>query len=245
VSDLCHSPIYFDINFTLHYGEILGIIGPLGAGKTELALSLFGIIQPSSGSIYVKGKKVNLSSPNVALKNGIAYVPEDRNKFGIVHNMEVLDNLTLSILRKIERMGVIDRNLQIEIGEKYVNLLGIKTPNLKQIINFLSGGNTQKVIIGKWLAVNPEIIIFDQPTRGLDIKAKEDIKKIIRDLSNKGLSIIYISMEVPEIIEMCDRILVMKGGKTIDELLPNETSKEELTTITLGEEKVNMRNNTQ
>jgi ABC-type sugar transport system ATPase subunit len=148
--------------------------------------------------------------------------------------MTVMHNLTTSILGKISSLGIIDAKKQQAISSRYVKLLNIKTPSLNQDINYLSGGNIQKVIIGRWLATQPKILILDQPTRGLDVGAKDEVKSIVRDLSEKNLSIIYLSMEVPEILEVCDRVLVLREGRIIRELSPSETTRDELTAITLG-----------
>jgi ABC-type sugar transport system ATPase subunit len=232
--NLSCAPYYRDINFQLHQGEILGILGPLGAGKTELGLTLFGVLSPTSGEIVVEGRPMRPSSPSESMRHSIVYLPEDRQRYGVLHNMTVMHNLTTSILGKISSLGIIDAKKQQAISSRYVKLLNIKTPSLNQDINYLSGGNIQKVIIGRWLATQPKILILDQPTRGLDVGAKDEVKSIVRDLSEKNLSIIYLSMEVPEILEVCDRVLVLREGRIIRELSPSETTRDELTAITLG-----------
>ncbi|WP_246157051.1 ATP-binding cassette domain-containing protein [Oceanispirochaeta crateris] len=201
-------------NIKVRKGEVVGIAGLMGAGRTELAHSLFG--NPKnykiSGSTIVFGKAVKLNSPKAAIENGIAYVSEDRKKDGLILEETIGQNITISSLKKISKIGIINFLTQNFFAEKYVNDLDIKTPSVLQQVKNLSGGNQQKVQVSKWLFANPKILILDEPTRGIDVGAKYEIYTIINDLVAKGMSIIIISSELPEILGMCDRVYVIAEG---------------------------------
>jgi putative multiple sugar transport system ATP-binding protein len=201
-------------NIKVRKGEVVGIAGLMGAGRTELAHSLFG--NPKnykiSGSTIVFGKAVKLNSPKAAIENGIAYVSEDRKKDGLILEETIGQNITISSLKKISKIGIINFLTQNLFAEKYVNDLDIKTPSVLQQVKNLSGGNQQKVQVSKWLFANPKILILDEPTRGIDVGAKYEIYTIINDLVAKGMSIIIISSELPEILGMCDRVYVIAEG---------------------------------
>lgn len=229
VKGLTSVPGYRDINFQVRNGEILGLLGPLGAGKTEVSTTLFGIRHPQEGEIELDGTPVNITSPFDALQKNIAYISEDRKKTGILTNMTVKENVTISYLMSTSRFGVIDKKKQNEATQKYIDILKIKTPTKNQNINYLSGGNQQKAIIGRALATEPEVLILDQPTRGLDIGAKEEIRKLLYSLSDKGMAIIVATMEVPEAMELCDTIAIMKEGVINEIVNPMEVTVEELT----------------
>lgn len=206
--------IVSDSNIKVRKGEVVGIAGLMGAGRTELAHSIFG--NPKnykiSGSTIVFGKAVKLSSPKIAIENGIAYVSEDRKKDGLILEETIGQNITVSELKKISKMGVINFLTQNKYAEKYVKDLNIKTPSILQQVKNLSGGNQQKVQVGKWLFAEPKILILDEPTRGIDVGAKYEIYTIINDLVAKGMSIMIISSELPEILGMCDRVYVIAEG---------------------------------
>lgn len=201
-------------NINVRKGEVVGIAGLMGAGRTELAHSLFG--NPKNykitGSTIVFGNAVKLSSPKVAIENGIAYVSEDRKKDGLILEESIGQNITISSLKKISKMGVINYLTQNMFAEQFVKDLNIKTPTILQKIKNLSGGNQQKVQVSKWLFADPKILILDEPTRGIDVGAKYEIYTIINDLVAKGMSIIIISSELPEILGMCDRVYVIAEG---------------------------------
>jgi len=201
-------------NIKVRKGEVVGIAGLMGAGRTELAHSIFGNPKKYklSGSTIVFGKAVKLTSPKTAIKNGIAYVSEDRKKDGLILEETIGQNITISALKKISKMGVINYLAQNMSAEKYVKDLDIKTPTIFQKIKNLSGGNQQKVQVSKWLFADPKILILDEPTRGIDVGAKYEIYTIINDLIAKGMSIIIISSELPEILGMCDRVYVIAEG---------------------------------
>lgn len=201
-----------NINFELKRGEVLGFAGLVGAGRTELACAIFGIDPIKPGEIILNGKKVLHKSPRDAIHNGIVLVPEDRKKFGLITSLSVKFNLTLPILYKFIKGISINKVFENQIIENYANKLSIKMSSVNQLCSGLSGGNQQKVVISKWLAAEPSIIILDEPTRGIDIGAKQDIYNLIKNLADQGLSIILISSELPEILKLSSRIAVMHEG---------------------------------
>ena len=202
------------VNFTLHRGEVIGIAGLMGAGRTELAKSLFGVFKPTEGQITYKGEKLTLSSPKEAIQKGIYYLSEDRKGEGLITILSVQDNITLSILRDILQLKIfINSQTEKETALKYIKDLNIKTPSEKQLVKNLSGGNQQKVVVSKVLSTNPEIIIMDDPTRGIDVGAKQEIYEIIRDLTEEKVGIILISSELPEVINMSHQVIVLHEKK--------------------------------
>lgn len=217
-----------DVSFTVHSGEIIGFAGLVGAGRSETMKALFGLTPGSKGDIYVKGKKVNITSPVEAMKHGIALVPEDRKVEGLYKVQSVRYNSTIEVLNEFIHGVTVDGNKEREITQKYIDLMSTKTPSQEQVIGNLSGGNQQKVMIGRWLATNPEILILDEPTRGVDVGAKSEIYAIMNELVKKGISIIMISSELPEIINMSDRIYVMAEGRVAGCLDHEEVTQESI-----------------
>ena len=218
-----------DVSFKLNKGEILGICGLVGSGRTEVVRALIGADKVMEKEIYIKGKKVDIKSPYEALKYSIALIPEDRKNQGLVLESSVKSNVSLSGLNKItNKFNFIDKEKEINIVEKYVSSLKIKTPNIYRLVKNLSGGNQQKVVIAKCLNTGCEILIFDEPTRGIDVGAKAEIYKLMRELVDKGISIIMISSELPEILGMSDRILVMYKGKITGEINAKEANQEKI-----------------
>ncbi|HQE92452.1 MAG TPA: sugar ABC transporter ATP-binding protein [Anaerolineae bacterium] len=217
-----------DIHFNVKKGEIVGFAGLMGSGRTELALSMFG--NPDgyhvSGEIYLYGNQVHLGHPKDAIKAGVAYLSEDRKSKGLILIQDVKQNLTLANLREIARRGVIDGNAEIQVATEYKDSLNIRTPSIEQVVSHLSGGNQQKVYLGKWLFVKPDVLILDEPTRGIDVGAKYEIYTIMNRLIQQGMSIIMISSELPEILGMSDRVYVVSGGKIVSELPIEEASQE-------------------
>jgi rhamnose transport system ATP-binding protein len=201
-----------DVSFQLRQGEILGFAGLVGAGRTEVARVLFGIDQADAGQIFIKGKAVHMRSSRSAMRHGIAYVPEDRHQHGLVMDFSIAANMTLSILPQISRLGLLDSGHEQAIADDYTQRLHVRSTGLNQLVKALSGGNQQKVVLGKWLATNPSILILDEPTRGIDIGAKAEVYHIVSDLAADGMAIILISSELPEVLAMADRILVMHEG---------------------------------
>jgi putative multiple sugar transport system ATP-binding protein len=219
-----------DITLTLKKGEIVGITGLMGSGRTELALSLFG--NPDGyridGEMFLRGNPVSFNNPKKAIDAGLAYVTEDRKGDGLILIQDVKENITLANLKKILNHGVIDINAEIMDAREYTESLNIKTPSIAQKVQFLSGGNQQKVSLAKWLYVKPDVMILDEPTRGIDVGAKYEIFTIMNRLVEEGMSIIMISSELPEILGMSDRVYVISSGRITGELLIEEADQEEI-----------------
>jgi len=217
-----------DISFQLHKGEILGFAGLMGAGRTELALAIVGKDQITEGQIIVNGKEVKINNPADAVSNGIGYLSEDRKRFGVLLNQDVKFNIVLSNLRKItSKFGFVNNNQSRLSSTSAVKNLSIRTPSIDQMVKNLSGGNQQKVVIGKWLTRETDVLIFDEPTRGIDVGAKDEIYKLLQELVSQGKSIIMISSELPEILRMSDRILVMCEGR-VTGILSNKEADQNL-----------------
>lgn len=217
-----------DASFKVHRGEIIGFAGLVGAGRSEAMKAVFGLTPGSKGDVYVKGEKVNITSPVEAMKYGIALVPEDRKMEGLYKVQSVRYNSTIEVLSDFIHGVTVDGNKERAITQKYIDLMSTKTPSQEQVIGNLSGGNQQKVMIGRWLATNPEILILDEPTRGVDVGAKSEIYAIMNELVKKGISIIMISSELPEIINMSDRIYVMAEGRVAGCLSHEEVTQESI-----------------
>ncbi len=215
-----------DVSFELRKGEILGFSGLMGAGRTETARALFGADPKESGDIYVKGQKVTINSPQDAVNCGIGYLSEDRKRYGIVVQKTVAENTTMAAMKDYMSGIFINKKKEKEVAEKYVEALATKTPDVDQLVVNLSGGNQQKVVIAKWLTRNSDILIFDEPTRGIDVGAKNEIYKLMNKLVAEGKSIIMISSEMTEILRMSDRIIVMCEGKKTGELDIAEAKQE-------------------
>lgn len=207
-----------DISFTLRRGEILGIAGLVGAGRTELMRMIFGADRCDSGEILIQGKSVKIPSPEAAVRFGIGYVPEDRKQHGVLLELSIGDNIVLPILRRLSSCTFLNRKREREILETYRNSLSIKTPSLKQLVKNLSGGNQQKVALSKWLASGTEILIFDEPTRGIDVAAKQEIYFLMNRLAEEGRAIIMVSSEMEELLGMSDRIIVLREGSYAGEI---------------------------
>ena len=201
----------FDID--LHVGEVVGVTGLLGSGRTELANLIFGIDMPDAGSLSVDGKKVNRFSPLESIKNGIALCPEDRKEEGIVGDLTIRENIILALQARYGWFKFLKTQKQYEFAEKYIKLLGIITPSPDQLVKDLSGGNQQKVILARWLVTNPQVLILDEPTRGIDVGAKAEIQKLVLDLAEEGKTCVFISSELEEVLRTSHRILVMRDQK--------------------------------
>ncbi len=220
---------YRDISFSLHKGEILGITGLIGSGRTELALTLFGMNRQDSGSIKLNGTEVSFKSNFDAIQAGIAYVPEDRLSEGLILPQPISNNIVLGILDKlVNRANILNMSNKEEIAAKWIKNIGVKTSNPENAVDTLSGGNQQKVVVSKWLATNPDVLILDNPTVGVDIAAKHGIYKIMREFTKKNLGIILISDEVAEVYQNSDRILIMSKGRIVEEVYPCEITEKEL-----------------
>lgn len=227
VKGLQRTGVLNNITFTLNKGEILGFAGLMGAGRTEVARAVFGADPIDKGEIYVKGQRAHIRSPRDAVRYGIGYLSEDRKRYGLALGMDVENNVVLAALKKfLGRFGWIHQRETKQIAQRYVQALAIKTPTVQQRVRNLSGGNQQKVVIGKWLTAETEILIFDEPTRGIDVGAKSEIYKLLNDLAAQGKAIIMISSELPEILRMSHRIVVMCEGRITGELHAGEATQE-------------------
>lgn len=215
-----------NISFDLKTGEILGIFGLMGAGRTELLETIFGMHSSRiSGKLFVEGKPVTSKSPADSINAGLALVPEDRKKDGLVLGLDVRKNISLTTLRDIESGGLLSSRKESDLAVKYIDKLKIKTPSDKQLSKNLSGGNQQKIVLAKWLAKNPKVLMLDEPTRGIDINAKSEIYKLILQLAAEGLGIIIVSSELPEILAISDRILVLSEGNLTAEMPVSEATE--------------------
>jgi len=223
-----------DINFKLRKGELLGVSGLMGAGRSEIARAIFGIDKIDTGEIFLEGKLVQIEGPLEAMKNGIALVPESRKTEGLILAQEVGFNITLPVVDQFNKGYILDEKKENDIIESYIKSLNIKTPSSAQIVGNLSGGNQQKIVIAKWLATSPKVLILDEPTKGVDVGAKGEIYAIMTALTKKGVSIIMISSELPEIINMSDRVLVMHEGKISGELQRDELDQQKIMKLATG-----------
>lgn len=228
VRHLNSGPLVKDVSFDLKKGEILGFAGLIGAGRTETARAIFGADKVSSGTIEVNGRRVAIRSPEDAVANGIGYLSEDRKRFGLALNLPVKDNVVMATFDEFQKGPFLQWGRIAETAEDYVNQLSIKTPTVAQLVQNLSGGNQQKVVVAKWLIRNSDILIFDEPTRGIDVGAKSEIYTLMNELVVEGKSIIMISSELPEILRMSDRIVVMCEGRITGELIIGEADQESI-----------------
>ncbi len=226
VSRLNAGRLVRDVSFDLREGEILGIAGLMGSGRTETARAIFGADPIESGTIEIRGRRAFIRSPEDAVANGIGYLSEDRKRFGLAVNLSVRDNLAMATYDRFQRGLFINARKVRQATEEYVRRLKIRTPSLEQLLRNLSGGNQQKVVVAKWLIRNCDILIFDEPTRGIDVGAKSEIYTLMNELTREGKSVIMISSELPEILRMSDRILVMSEGRLTGEL-PIEAASQE------------------
>jgi ribose transport system ATP-binding protein len=216
------------INFTLHAGEILGFAGLVGAGRTAMAMTLFGALAPTAGDVFIDGKRTRISSPRDAVQRGVGFVPEDKKLQGLFLNMAVRENVSMAILPELARVGFVDQRKERSVASEYVDLLAIQTPSIEQIVTNLSGGNQQKVVMSRWLAMRPKVLILDEPTQGIDVGAKAEIHDIISDLAAQGMGIILISSELPELLALSDRLMVMKEGRIVGEYPWTEALSEDI-----------------
>lgn len=225
-----------DISLELKKGEILGLGGLVGAGRTELAQLIFGSEKITSGEIIYKGRPLKIKNCQQAIEAGIAMIPEDRKQHGVVLDMSIIENTTMPCLKRISKYSVINPKKEEDVTESYKKSLLIKTPTIRQLVKNLSGGNQQKVVLAKWLAMNPEVIIFDEPTRGIDVGAKQEIYDIMNQLADEGKAIIMISSDMEELIGMSDRVVVLCKGRLAGSLSKEEISQESILMKAAGAE---------
>lgn len=224
-----------DVSFDVRQGEILGVAGLMGAGRTELMMSLFGAYgKRVGGGMALRGKELDIRNPGDAIRAGLAYVTEDRKGKGLVLGMDIRHNTTLAALRAVSRFSIIDLFEEIRTTEQYVQSLRVKTPSIEQKVTNLSGGNQQKVVLGKWMLTQPEVLILDEPTRGIDVGAKFEIYKVMNELVAKGVCIVMISSELPEVLGVSDRVIVIHQGKLNGELHWSEATQEKTMTLATG-----------
>ncbi|MCI9535948.1 MAG: sugar ABC transporter ATP-binding protein [Lachnospiraceae bacterium] len=216
------------LDVEIRQGEVVGLAGLLGSGRTELAQVLFGTSMPDSGEVFWWGEPANIHSPSDAIKKGMGFCTEDRKVEGIVPHLSVKENMTIALLPKLNRFGFVKFKEQDEIVRHYIERLKIKTPTPEQQICNLSGGNQQKVLLARWMCMNPKLIILDEPTRGIDVGAKAEIEDLIQELSKSGISILMISSEIAELERNCDRIIVMREGKVTRELVDKEIHQDKI-----------------
>ncbi|MEO8523759.1 MAG: sugar ABC transporter ATP-binding protein [Caldimonas sp.] len=229
VSHLTRAGQYEDVNFDIRAGEIVGLTGLLGSGRTEFALSLFGMNQPTSGEIRLNGKLLALKTNAQAIEEGIAYVSEDRLNLGLVLEQPISSNILVTVLDKLpNRLGLVAESTRQSTARKWIGDLAIKAPNPESAVRTLSGGNQQRVVLAKWMATRPKLLILDSPTVGVDIAAKDGIYEVVRALAARGVAILLISDETPEVFYHAHRVLVMRRGRLAGECVPNASSEEEL-----------------
>lgn len=238
VKNLNAGPLVRDINFSLYEGEIVGFAGLMGAGRTETTRAIFGVDKKSSGEIYIDGKKVEIHSPTDAIEAGLVLAPEDRKKDGLCTKLSIRHNLALPNLDRICNLfGMVDEKKEDRLCEKAVKDLRIKTPDVEINSGNLSGGNQQKVVVGKWLARDSRVVIFDEPTRGIDVGAKVEIYNIMNELKKQGIAVMFVSSEMPEVIGIADRIIIMCDGRITGELTSAEVTQNQILTLATDFEK--------
>jgi rhamnose transport system ATP-binding protein len=228
VKDLSRTGVFDDITFDVHAGEIVGLAGLVGAGRTEVARAVFGIDQYDTGSVTVSGKKLHPHSPQAAIDAGMGFVPEDRRKQGLVMDLSVARNATLTLRKQLARFGLIDARRERRAAEEWTGRLQVKTGSQELAVSTLSGGNQQKVVIAKWLATNPKLLIVDEPTRGIDVGTKSEVHRLISQLAGQGIAVLMISSELPEVLGMADTILVMHEGRISARFSRDEATAEKV-----------------
>ncbi|MDE4275922.1 sugar ABC transporter ATP-binding protein [Phaeobacter gallaeciensis] len=228
VRGLSCGELYSDVSFEVRRGEVVGFYGLVGAGRTEIAETLFGLRDPSSGAILLDGEEVRIQSPHDAIERGISLVPEDRKGQGLVLGMNCRDNMTLPQVNDLTTGPFVAEGSEIAIFDQYRDRLDIRTPGWKQLVGNLSGGNQQKIVIGKWLSMHPNVLIVDEPTRGIDVGSKAEIHNLIRELAAQGYAVIVISSEMPEVLHVSDRIVAMYSGRVMRTFTSEEVTEENL-----------------
>jgi len=234
VKDLCSPPKFANVSFEVRNGEVLGLAGLVGAGRTEVLEALFGLDKKATGEVLVHGQPLTLGKPQRAIGNRIGMVPEDRKRHGLVLGMKIRENETLPILPRLARLGFIRRGAERVTADKYFKRLRVKAPGMESITGGLSGGNQQKVVLAKWLAAECDVLMVDEPTRGVDIGAKAEIYEILREVVQSGKAVLMVSSELPELINMADRILVFREGSVVGEVPRADATEEKLIRLMTG-----------
>lgn len=225
---ICIEGLLHDISFSVKTGEVVGMYGLVGAGRSEIAESIFGIRNPDSGTFYWHGKPVSIEKPQTAIQLGISLVPENRKEQGLMIGLSGRANMSLPILDRISQLTVVQRKKEIGVFSDYQNQLAISTYGPEQKVETLSGGNQQKIVIGKWLAANPQLLILDEPTRGIDVGSKAEIHKLVANLAENGLAVLVISSEMPEVLGVSNRIITLSEGRIVGEFAGDEMTEENL-----------------
>jgi rhamnose transport system ATP-binding protein len=235
VSGIGRTGAFADVSFEVHRGEVLGLAGLVGAGRTDVALALFGIAPAESGSVELGGRPVVIRSPREALGHGIAYLSEDRRRLGLSLPQSLTANITLATLdRYLTRLRLVDSSAERAVADRFRRRLSIRTPSLETPVERLSGGNQQKTMLAKWLNAEPTVLILDEPTRGIDVGAKAEVHAIVDELARSGMAIILISSDLPEVLAMSDRILVMREGRQVGMFGRSEATEESIITAAMG-----------
>jgi rhamnose transport system ATP-binding protein len=236
VRNLSKEAAFHDINFDVHAGEVLGFAGLIGSRRTDVGLALFGVEHADSGKVIFEGQEQEIKSPDQALRLGIAYVSEDRRQLGLIMPMSIFTNISLPTLRKyLSRVGLVRKREEIATAETFRERLSIRTPSVKVNVDKLSGGNQQKVMLSKWLNADPKLLILDEPTRGIDVGAKAEVHHMINDLAAEGLGIVLISSDLPEVLAMSDRIVVMREGRQMGVFEREKATQENVMTAAMGQ----------
>ncbi|NLG74489.1 MAG: sugar ABC transporter ATP-binding protein [Chloroflexi bacterium] len=225
-----------NVNFHINAGEVVGFAGLVGAGRSELAKVIFGEMPKISGRVIINGKEVDISHPEEAINNGIGFAPEDRKREGLVLIRSVLENASIAILKQLSRFTFVNQHRERSVVSGFIEKLQVRTPSVEQEVSKLSGGNQQKVVLARWLAAKPKVLILDEPTRGIDVGAKAEIYRLIDDLANEGLGIMFISSELPEILGLSDRIYVMQNGRITGELSAAEATEEAVLALAMADQ---------
>ncbi len=234
VKNLTRAPTTHDVSLTVRSGEIVGLAGLVGSGRSELAQVIFGITPASSGEIRLNGQPVTIASAGQAKALGIAYVPEDRGTQGLVRPMTLTENVSMAVLARVAKGPFIDRGAEAALARDSIEKFSIRASGTGQVVNKLSGGNQQKVVLGKWLAAEPKVLIMDEPTRGIDVGAKSELHRLMGELAQAGLAILMISSELPEVMAMSDRILVMREGRVVAEFSREDATQEAIAGAMMG-----------
>lgn len=238
VKNLCRKGVFSDISFDVKAGEIVGFSGLMGAGRSEVMRAVFGVDKYDSGEIILEGEKIKIKSPQSAVKHWIGMVTEDRLRTGIISKLSIIDNSTLAALKKaLNKIGFVSNKVERSLFSEYSKPLSVKYASEKDLIGTLSGGNQQKVILSRWLMIDPKVLILDEPTRGIDVGSKSDIYALISSIASKGIAIILVSSEMPELLGICDRIYVMRSGRIVHECKRSEATQELLALKAFGESK--------
>lgn len=234
VKNITIDGLFYDISFDLHEREILGLAGLVGSGRTDIVSSLFGMEKIEKGEIRINGKTVNFRGPKDAISHNIGFVPENRKEQGLLMRMSVMENLVLPETKANTRHGFINFSKEKQVTDQYIEKLSIQTPSRSQLIGNLSGGNQQKVILARWLSISPQILIVDEPTRGIDIGARSEIHKLLREFAESGVGIIMISSEMEEVLSISDRIIVLRDGRIAAHLASSEADQETVVSYAIG-----------